>query len=660
MKPIIFHRALSIFLTPLFMFPYCSATVAPSAERRVANGSPGNIRLLILTGRSKRTPPTLAGPKMAIKRVETLPKPLSQIMLPRNVTRNALKPPLGAAQVEPAPKHMVDVDVCRGYYDVMGQYDLTFNCTKGTFIYCCGTCHYRFCCQHRSNRLDQDSCNNYDSPHWANTQPPGTLPTDHASDPDFDPLKGHRSNTAYVIGGVISFTLVVAVSIKVAFHKFSRRPRDAEDRALVDVLRHQSSPVQPEDRNNSTAVGTGGTEGTADQHPKGLHTPVLQSKDNRKRMNNAQLASSGTLLSNKRSNMAGPHPSFYHSFHNLAQLPPSYEAATNSDISRYSSLKRLEKTEKANLGDYSGYCTSKRRPKNAPPSFHSSQHHLYWGGDYTLGAKGTLPQHGSRPHLHMTSAAPLAPNQYPLKAPHSQHNPKYDTLSKPPRRVTSQDQLLTLAEGNTLSRLSKNQQQQYYKAMAAAKKSNAQNLRKSQERLLMSPDKLGEMAGGGAGVGDYRGLVQTLPRLTQHEKSQSQQNISDTPTLDRHMVKMNSHPPSGKEQERNVAGRGQGGGAPSRVDSPGGGTETIAGQNAKRLAFATKRQNNIEQLNLIPGVGFWFADIHPHQQHPLTTGNQTRRFKRTFVQSDHSLFRRKKHDKRQGTESSPFSRSERI
>lgn len=35
------------------------------------------------------------------------------------------------------------------------------------------------------------------------------------------------------------------------------------------------------------------------------------------------------------------HPSFSHSFHNLAQLPPSYELALKPEISRYSSLKRL-------------------------------------------------------------------------------------------------------------------------------------------------------------------------------------------------------------------------------------------------------------------------------------------------------------------------------
>ncbi len=61
---------------------------------------------------------------------------------------------------------------CRGYYDVMGQWDPPFNCNAGIFLYCCGTCFYRFCCQFRQQRLDQTSCSNYDTPVWANTGKP--------------------------------------------------------------------------------------------------------------------------------------------------------------------------------------------------------------------------------------------------------------------------------------------------------------------------------------------------------------------------------------------------------------------------------------------------------------------------------------------------------
>lgn len=45
------------------------------------------------------------------------------------------------------------------------------------------------------------------------------------------------------------------------------------------------------------------------------------------------------------------HPSFSHSFHNLAQLPPSYEATMKPEISRYSSLKRLGEPEGGREGE---------------------------------------------------------------------------------------------------------------------------------------------------------------------------------------------------------------------------------------------------------------------------------------------------------------------
>ncbi|XP_038827433.1 protein shisa-7 [Salvelinus namaycush] len=598
------------------------SAVTITTERRSSNGGPSGTTLFLLTGfGNKPMPPPPGGPKVAPKAAEmedaqdsepkepeTLPKPLPQIKLPQNMTAaDALKPPLGAAQVAPPPRRLVDVDVCRAYYDVMGQLDNTFNCSKGTYIYCCGTCHYRYCCDHQRSRLDQESCNNYNSPGWLDTPPTNTPPPGNRGDPDSEQLQQQSNSTAYVIGGVISFTLVVAVGIKVAFHKISRRPRNRDinmPRALVDSLRSQASPVQQGERNNTTGDILG-------RPPKNLYTPVLQSKDNRKRvprMNNAQLASTGTLLTSKHNNSSGlhlhPQPPFSHSFHNLAQLPPSYEAAMQPEINRYSSLKRLEKE----LDDYSGYYTSKRRPNNAPPSFHSSQHHLHWGGDYTLGARGTLPFHSSRPRIHVPTSTP---NPYPLPAQSLGYQPAFD---KPPRRVMSQDQLLALGEGNTLSRLSKNQQHQYYKAMTTSKSSTSQTLRKSHERLLVSPDRLEErMVGMGmpglggmvgmGGMGDFGGMgVPTMGCLS--HKAQSQQNVCVTPSLDRHhMIKMNSHPTSGHELEMSVAGHPAGSWGDPHGHGSGSGAGTLGGHNARRMAFATKRQNTIEQLQYIPGGG---------------------------------------------------------
>ncbi|XP_034157698.1 protein shisa-6 isoform X2 [Pangasianodon hypophthalmus] len=578
------------------------STVAVSSERHSANGRP---LLLLLRGWGKQIPPpSLKGKGKEAAAIAVEPEvaeipamPLPQIMLPRNMTADALKPPLGAAQVAPPPRRLVDVDVCRGYYDVMGQFDHTFNCTKGTYIYCCGTCHYRFCCEHQRNRLNQDVCTNYISPIWANTQVPATQPPSR-SDPDFDPLQQQSNNTFYVIGGVISFTLAVAIGVKVACRKVSRRPRNRDlnmPRALVDILRHQSSPVQQSERNNSTTATT--SKGTLGRQSKNHYTPILQSKDNRKRvprMNNAQLTSTGTLISSKTSN-TGHHLTISHSFHNLAQLPPTYEAVMKPDINRYSSLKRLEK----DLDDYTSYYTSKRRPNEAPPSFHSSQHHLHWGGDYTLGARGTLPLHTSRPQIHVPTST-STPNPYPL--PQSPYSPTFETVSQPPRRVMSQDQLLALGEGNTLSYLSKNQQHQYYKAMATSKSSNSKILRKSHERLLVSPED--RMMG--SAMGDYGGM---MSHLSHHKKTQSQQNVCVTPSLDRHhMIKMNSHPTSGCEQEFTSiaaamsAGHGTGTLGWGEGHGSAGGAGTI-GQSARRMAFAAKRQNTIEQLHFLPGAG---------------------------------------------------------
>lgn len=49
-------------------------------------------------------------------------------------------------------------------------------------------------------------------------------------------------------------------------------------RSLVDILRHQSSPVQQGERNNTTGLTSTTSDGRTS---KNLYTPILQSKDNR-------------------------------------------------------------------------------------------------------------------------------------------------------------------------------------------------------------------------------------------------------------------------------------------------------------------------------------------------------------------------------------------
>ncbi|CAH2319400.1 shisa-7 [Pelobates cultripes] len=185
------------------------------------------------------------------------------------------------AQNASSGKSQAAPDMCYGYYDVMGQYDASFNCTTGTYRYCCGTCHYRFCCEHHHKRLDQDSCTNYNSPFWARvTQPTTTSANSKLNN------NGHAdqtNSTVYVICGVISFTLAVGIGVKIAFNKASRRPRGREinvPRALVDILRHQSVQGSHGERNNSTTLNSGTHDNGPSRPPKNTYNPVKSSKSN--------------------------------------------------------------------------------------------------------------------------------------------------------------------------------------------------------------------------------------------------------------------------------------------------------------------------------------------------------------------------------------------
>ena len=136
MKPRIpggmFHSSLAVLLFSCLAVSSVTITKAGRAvdgDVRTLTGSSGktSTALFLLTGYKPRLPPPPAGPKVAPKAAEVEdgddspppvvaelpPKPLPQTMLPRNMTADALKPPLGAAQVAPPPRQLVDVDVCR-------------------------------------------------------------------------------------------------------------------------------------------------------------------------------------------------------------------------------------------------------------------------------------------------------------------------------------------------------------------------------------------------------------------------------------------------------------------------------------------------------------------------------------------------------------------
>ncbi|XP_063283663.1 protein shisa-9-like [Pelobates fuscus] len=131
-------------------------------------------------------------------------------------------------------------DRCRGYYDVMGQWDPPFNCNASSYLYCCGTCGYRFCCQFKHGRLDQNTCSNYDTPNWANT---GKNPS-RGEDSVDDPSKDKTNMIVYIICGVVAFMVLVGIFTKLAVEKTQSSPNELNmSRTLTDLLKQ---PTQVE------------------------------------------------------------------------------------------------------------------------------------------------------------------------------------------------------------------------------------------------------------------------------------------------------------------------------------------------------------------------------------------------------------------------------
>lgn len=110
---------------------------------------------------------------------------------------------------------------CRGYYDVMGQWDPSFVCETGTYLYCCGTCGFRFCCAYKSSRLDQSLCTNYNTPVWLRKQTPHKK-----NDPRHDPTKDKTNMIVYVVCGVVAVMALFGIFTKLGLEKAQRPHRE--------------------------------------------------------------------------------------------------------------------------------------------------------------------------------------------------------------------------------------------------------------------------------------------------------------------------------------------------------------------------------------------------------------------------------------------------
>ncbi|KAL7869159.1 hypothetical protein AOLI_G00131470 [Acnodon oligacanthus] len=210
---------------------------------------------------------------------------------------------------------------CQGYYDVMGQWDPPFNCTAGIFLYCCGTCFYRFCCQFRQQRLDQTSCSNYDTPIWANTGKPVATVTEGQSDHERD--RTHM--IVYIICGVVAIMVLVGIFTKLALEKSRGGQNDlSNSRTLQELLKQPGGELTPVD---------GATSSTSPTGANGVSARMLRSRSEQYHLNN-------TTFSSFSPTVGLPHPQSNISLPGLA-------------LNKYTSLKAVADT--AARGYYKSY-----------------------------------------------------------------------------------------------------------------------------------------------------------------------------------------------------------------------------------------------------------------------------------------------------------------
>ncbi|XP_028843906.1 protein shisa-9 [Denticeps clupeoides] len=272
---------------------------------------------------------------------------------------------------------------CQGYYDVMGQWDPPFNCNAGIFLYCCGTCFYRFCCQFRQQRLDQTACSNYDTPLWANTGRPISTATDMNSDMERD--RTHM--IVYIICGVVAVMVLVGIFTKLGLEKRRRgQTEQSSSRTLTELLKQPAGEVSPVDGVTSNPpIGV-----------NGVSTRMMRSRSEQYHLNNAAFSP------------FGPSAALPSTFGNLS--------TPGLGFSKYTSLKAVADTASRGyyksypLMDFSQYQvqTPSFQPIALPPKEKSYLHQVLPSPDVHNPLSISIPQsHLERAHMPKTPTHPL-------------------------------------------------------------------------------------------------------------------------------------------------------------------------------------------------------------------------------------------------------------
>ncbi|XP_062234557.1 protein shisa-9B [Platichthys flesus] len=220
---------------------------------------------------------------------------------------------------------------CMGYYDVMGQWDPPFNCNAGVFLYCCGTCFYRFCCQFRQQRLDQRICSNYDTPIWANTGKPVATITEGQEDQDRD--RTHL--IVYIICGVVAIMVLVGIFTKLGLEKSrgvsgggggaGAQHADLNSRTLTDLLKHHGGEVSSVENDTASSPNGG--------RANGVSARMLRSRSEQYHLNNSAYGPFGHGL---------PHPQRNHSTVGLNKYTSLKAVADSASRSYYKSFPLMD------------------------------------------------------------------------------------------------------------------------------------------------------------------------------------------------------------------------------------------------------------------------------------------------------------------------------
>uniref|UniRef100_A0A4W3HKC5 Shisa family member 6 n=1 Tax=Callorhinchus milii TaxID=7868 RepID=A0A4W3HKC5_CALMI len=429
-------------------------------------------------GRTRSSNKTLGSPRR-----QDLSHPREQ-----RVNSTAVVPVLQISRMKPLV--LQNSEKCRGHYDVAGQWDPDFECNKTSYNYCCGTCFMRYCCQDKNYKLDQNTCNNYVTPKREPSQVTTEPDPDKFKD-EYDPSKDQTNTTVYISCGVIAFVIVAGVFAKITYDKATRPPREMNvSRALADILRNQGPiPVPHCERENVTAIDGIPKGNSPVRTSKNHFTPIRTTKGrNQHNYNHLGLASPTQTPTSEKPRMnsiltSATEPydlSFSRSYQSLSHLPPSYESAVKSDLSKYSSLKRLSEKE---IDEY--YMKKRHLPD--------------------LAARGTLP-------LHVMKMNPEQSN--------------YRDRPRRPVRAMSQDRVLSpereVAQQCIMA---------YERNLSEEQLLSAERLQ-SQDPLL-SPDKVMSLK---------RTLFREKAMSRALSQSHTDVFVS-TPVLDRYkMTKMHSHP----------------------------------------------------------------------------------------------------------------------